>query len=124
MEACLRDHVTVALPEQSVLISRHGKEYGIEDSAAPIRADDGSTLGAVLVFHDVTEQLNGSLRSAAEEAARTLGIPVVGLDFLVPSAEQPKYAIVEANERPGLANHEPAPTAERFVDLLFPHTAA
>ncbi len=75
-------------------------------------------------IHDVTEQLNGSLRSAAEEAARTLGIPVVGLDFLVPSAEQPKYAIVEANERPGLANHEPAPTAERFVDLLFPHTAA
>ena len=56
VEACLRDHVTVALPEQSVLISRHGKEYGIEDSAAPIRADDGSTLGAVLVFHDVTEQ--------------------------------------------------------------------
>jgi hypothetical protein len=27
---------------------------------------------------------------------------------------------IEANERPGLANHEPQPTAERFVDLLFP----
>lgn len=75
-------------------------------------------------IHDVTEKLHASLRSAAEEAARALGIPVVGLDFLVPSAEQPKYAIVEANERPGLANHEPAPTAERFVDLLFPQTAA
>ncbi|SMF16252.1 GNAT-family acetyltransferase TIGR03103 [Tistlia consotensis] len=75
-------------------------------------------------IHDVTDRLHTSLRSAAEEAARALGIPVVGLDFLVPSAEQPKYAIVEANERPGLANHEPAPTAERFVDLLFPQTAA
>ncbi|MEX0759986.1 MAG: N-acetylglutaminylglutamine synthetase [Tistlia sp.] len=75
-------------------------------------------------IHDVTDRLHPSLRSAAEEAARALGIPVVGLDFLVPSAEQPKYAIVEANERPGLANHEPAPTAERFVDLLFPQTAA
>jgi hypothetical protein len=31
--------------------------------------------------------------------------------------------IIEANERPGLANHEPQPTAERFVDLLFPNTA-
>jgi hypothetical protein len=30
--------------------------------------------------------------------------------------------IIEANERPGLANHEPQPTAERFVDLLFPQT--
>ena len=30
--------------------------------------------------------------------------------------------IIEANERPGLANHEPQPTAERFVDMLFPHT--
>ena len=25
---------------------------------------------------------------------------------------------------PGLANHEPQPTAERFVDLLFPGTSA
>ena len=31
--------------------------------------------------------------------------------------------IIEANERPGLANHEPQPTAERFIDLLFPSTA-
>jgi hypothetical protein len=37
--------------------------------------------------------------------------------------EGPDYVIIEANERPGLANHEPQPTAERFVDLLFPQTA-
>jgi hypothetical protein len=30
---------------------------------------------------------------------------------------------IEANERPGLANHEPQPTAERFMDLLFPYSA-
>lgn len=47
-------------------------------------------------------------------------IPVVGLDFLVEAADQPDYVIIEANERAGLANHEPQPTAERFVDLLFP----
>jgi len=28
------------------------------------------------------------------------------------------------NERPGLANHEPQPTAERFIDLLFPQTVS
>ena len=31
--------------------------------------------------------------------------------------------VIEANERPGLANHEPQPTAERFLDMLFPQTA-
>jgi D-alanine-D-alanine ligase-like ATP-grasp enzyme len=35
-----------------------------------------------------------------------------------------EYVFIEANERPGLANHEPRPTAQAFVDLLFPRTAA
>ncbi|RKT45933.1 N-acetylglutaminylglutamine synthetase [Thiocapsa rosea] len=75
-------------------------------------------------IHDVTEQLNPVLAEAAVAAARALAIPVTGLDFLVPSVCGTDYVIIEANERPGLANHEPQPTAERFVDLLFPQTAA
>ncbi len=75
-------------------------------------------------IHDVTAQLHPALAEAAVAAARAIGIPVVGLDFLVPAVDGPDYVIVEANERPGLANHEPQPTAERFVDLLFPQTAA
>jgi len=75
-------------------------------------------------IHDVTAQLHPALAQAALAAARAIGIPVVGLDFLVPTVDGPEYVIVEANERPGLANHEPQPTAERFVDLLFPQTAA
>jgi D-alanine-D-alanine ligase-like ATP-grasp enzyme len=51
-----------------------------------------------------------------------LDIPVTGLDFIVPDPAEDAYVIIEANERPGLANHEPQPTAERFVDLLFPRT--
>jgi D-alanine-D-alanine ligase-like ATP-grasp enzyme len=43
---------------------------------------------------------------------------------MVPSVHGKEYWIIEANERPGLANHEPQPTAERFMDLLFPHTKA
>jgi len=74
-------------------------------------------------IHDVTAELHPALREAAETAARALRIPVVGLDFLVPSPDKPEYVIIEANERPGLANHEPQPTAQRFIDLLFPSTA-
>ena len=39
--------------------------------------------------------------------------------MIVPSIHGHEYWIIEANERPGLANHEPQPTAARFVDLLL-----
>ena len=74
-------------------------------------------------IHDVTKQLHPALRRAAVAAAEALRIPVTGLDMIVASPSDEKYVIIEANERPGLANHEPQPTAERFVDLLFPQTA-
>lgn len=73
-------------------------------------------------IHDVTARLHPSLAAAAVEAAKALEVPVVGFDFMVASVAKPDYVIIEANERPGLANHEPQPTAERFIDLLFPQT--
>jgi D-alanine-D-alanine ligase-like ATP-grasp enzyme len=48
---------------------------------------------------------------------------VLGLDLMVPDLDGDDYVVIEANEQPGLANHEPAPTVERFIDLLFPATA-
>jgi GNAT-family acetyltransferase (TIGR03103 family) len=71
-------------------------------------------------IHDVTPELHPFLAEVAEQAAKRLDIPVVGLDLIVGSPTEPEYVIIEANERPGLANHEPQPTAQRFVDLLFP----
>jgi GNAT-family acetyltransferase (TIGR03103 family) len=71
-------------------------------------------------LEDVTAILHPALADAAVKAARALDIPVVGLDLLVPAADQPDYIFIEANERAGLANHQPQPTAERFIDLLFP----
>jgi len=73
-------------------------------------------------IHDVTSRLHPALSSAAVQGAKALDIPVVGFDFLVPAVDSDSYVIVEANERPGLANHEPQPTAEKFVDFLFPQT--
>jgi len=43
------------LANHTLLISKHGTEFAIEDSAAPIRGDDGEIYGVVLVFHDVSE---------------------------------------------------------------------
>ncbi|MEO1328265.1 MAG: N-acetylglutaminylglutamine synthetase [Pseudomonadota bacterium] len=71
-------------------------------------------------IHDVTGETHPTLIGAAIRAARAIEIPVTGIDLMVKSPRQPEYVFVEANERPGLANHEPQPTAERFVDFLFP----
>ncbi|MEH0819022.1 MULTISPECIES: N-acetylglutaminylglutamine synthetase [unclassified Micromonospora] len=75
-------------------------------------------------IHDVTAELHPAIAEACVAASRALDIPVTGLDLLVPAPDRPEHVFIEANERPGLANHEPQPTAERFVDLLFPGTRA
>ncbi|MBC7778966.1 MAG: PAS domain S-box protein [Proteobacteria bacterium] len=46
----------VGLANHTVLTDRDGVEHPIDDSAAPIRDDQGRIRGAVLVFHDVSER--------------------------------------------------------------------
>ena len=53
---CLSENQITSLENNTLLISRNGNEYGIEDSAAPIRDEKGETIGVVLVFHDVSAQ--------------------------------------------------------------------
>jgi GNAT-family acetyltransferase (TIGR03103 family) len=73
-------------------------------------------------IHDVTDQLHPELARAALVAARAIDIPVTGIDLLVPAVDGPDYVFIEANERPGLANHEPRSPASDFIDYLFPGT--
>ena len=104
-------------------LARQGR--ALDDVPPPgdtLRVRDTANLHTGGTLHDVTEQLSPALRTVAERAARALKIPVVGLDLLVPDPAGNEYVVIEANERPGLANHEPQPTAERFIDFLFPQT--
>ncbi|TVQ73021.1 MAG: EAL domain-containing protein [Chromatiaceae bacterium] len=55
LQACLREGRNVGLANHIVMITRDGRTRAIEDSAAPIRDRQGNTIGAVLVFHDVTK---------------------------------------------------------------------
>ncbi|MGA6925400.1 MAG: N-acetylglutaminylglutamine synthetase, partial [Desulfosarcina sp.] len=93
------------------------------DAEEKIQVRKTANLHTGGTIEDVTEIIHPHLIEAAEQAAVALDIPVTGLDMIVPDLTGPDYVIIEANERPGLANHEPQPTAERFVDLLFPQTA-
>lgn len=92
-------------------IPRQGEEVVVRKTA------NLHTGGSI---HDVTGIVHPRLVEAAVKAARAIDIPVVGVDLMVKAPSEPDYVFIEANERPGLANHEPQPTAERFLDLLFP----
>jgi GNAT-family acetyltransferase (TIGR03103 family) len=89
---------------------------------ARIRVRRTANLHTGGTIEDVTDRLHPAIADAAVRAAGALGIPVTGIDFLVPDVTGPDYVFIEANERPGLANHEPQPVVQRFVDLLFPET--
>jgi GNAT-family acetyltransferase (TIGR03103 family) len=71
-------------------------------------------------IEDCTARLHPGLGAAAIVVADAIGIPVSGVDLMVASLDRPEHRVIEVNEQPGLANHEPQPTASRFVELLFP----
>ncbi|GFE70437.1 response regulator receiver modulated diguanylate cyclase/phosphodiesterase with PAS/PAC sensor(s) [Chroococcus sp. FPU101] len=51
----IQENCIVGLSNHTALIARDGTEYAIEDSAAPIHNREGEIIGAVMVFHDVSE---------------------------------------------------------------------
>lgn len=69
----LKEGKIVGLANHTVLISRDGQEIPIVDSAAPIHAEDGSIVGAVLVFRDQSAEraAHNAIRES-EERYRSL----------------------------------------------------
>ncbi|MDX1925595.1 MAG: response regulator [Pirellulaceae bacterium] len=55
VERVLREGIVAGLANHTVLTNRHGSEAQIDGCAAPIQDDRGVSVGAVLVFRDVTE---------------------------------------------------------------------
>jgi len=81
VERALRDGTIVGLANHTVLLARDGREHAIDDSAAPIRHDDGRVTGAVLVFRDIGE------RRRLEIAARRLAAIVESSDDAIASKD-------------------------------------
>jgi PAS domain S-box-containing protein len=65
----IRLGMIVGLANHTVLLGKDGKEFLIDDSGAPIRNEDGSIGGVVLVFRDATQT-----RKSAEARARLAAI--------------------------------------------------
>jgi PAS domain S-box-containing protein len=66
--SAMREGTIVGLANHTVLIARGGTEIPIDDAGSPIRDADGNTVGAVLIFRDVTERRR--IERAQEEANR------------------------------------------------------
>ena len=74
-----------------MLIARDGKEISIDDSAAPIRSEEGTITGVVLVFRDVTEErrsIEARLHLAAIVEASDDAIISSNLDGIIVSWNQ------------------------------------
>ncbi len=52
----LSEQGSVELANQTVLVARNGTERFIDDSAAPVRDEEGRITGGVLTFRDVTDR--------------------------------------------------------------------
>lgn len=52
---CLADGRMMRHENRHSLLRKDGRRFSIQDSAAPIRDRNGRILGAVVVFHDITE---------------------------------------------------------------------
>jgi len=77
-ERSLREGVVVGLANHTVLIGKDGHETAIDDSAAPIRAEDGGISGVVLVFRDISER-----RKTEEKLAHLAAIITSSEDAIV-----------------------------------------
>ena len=53
---CLREGHAIGLANHSILVRRDGSELAVADTASPIHDRQGKITGAVMVFHDVTQE--------------------------------------------------------------------
>ncbi len=68
IDRVMREGVVLGLANHTLLIAKDGTERPIDDSGAPIRDSDGTVVGAILVFRDITERRRAENRVRESEA--------------------------------------------------------
>lgn len=103
---CIREGRIVGLANHTELVHKDGHRFAIEDSASPIKNRMGATIGAVLVFHNVSEKRD-MLRQMAHQAYHD---SLTGLPNRVLFNDRLSLAMAQAHR-----NHEML--AVMFLDL-------
>ena len=86
VDRALAEGRVVGLANHTLLLARDGTARPIDDSAAPIRNRAGTTIGAVLVFRDVTASRRAQerLRRSEQDLSDFFENANVGLHFVDP----------------------------------------
>jgi PAS domain S-box-containing protein len=79
VDRVLQEKRTIEPANHTVLIARDGSERAIADSGAPIRGEDGSIIGVVLVFRDVSERQRHEAEMQKAAKLDSLGILAGGI---------------------------------------------
>ncbi len=103
-----RENRVVELANHTALLARDGREFPIEDSAAPIPGDGGAVGGAVLVFRDVTgrKRQDAALR-ASEARFRELADAMPQVVYALRPDGSAEYVNRRWHEYTGLPEGEP-----------------
>jgi two-component system, cell cycle sensor histidine kinase and response regulator CckA len=76
----LEEGVILGLSPDTMLVARDGRHVPVQDSAAPIRDEHGTVVGAVIVFRDATDQLvvQEQLRKAEAQLRHSQKMEAIG----------------------------------------------
>jgi PAS domain S-box-containing protein len=97
LEKAIAQGVVMGLANHTNLISRSGTDIPINDSAAPLRDEDGNIMGAVIVFRDISERRraedqlrasNAELQQFVDGAAHDLRAPLNSVTTLTQLLDQ------------------------------------
>ena len=69
----------ISLERDTVLITKTGQRKHIADSGAPIKNMDSETIGVVLVFRDITEQIQTEKELAKVKKLESIGVLAGGI---------------------------------------------
>jgi len=80
VERVIREGGIVGLANHTILISKDGPEFPIDDSGAPIRNAKGDIAGVVLVFRDISEskEAKDALRESEERLQQSQKMESIG----------------------------------------------
>ena len=90
-----REKKVVGLANHTLLISKKGDEWPIEDSAAPIYDAKGALLGVVLVFHNAIEmrQAQNTLKAYSEDLEKKIEERTLTLQQTIAELETFSYTV-------------------------------
>ncbi len=115
----LREGTIVGLANHTVLRSKEGRELPINDSAAPIRDEEGTLFGVVLVFRDASsEKREYTRRSFLERAGATLAS---SLDYRATLSAVAQLAVPQLADWCTVSVLEPGATVPQPVAVAHVH---